>query len=33
MELGRRLVVAIGGNAILRDGQKGTAEEQLANLE
>jgi carbamate kinase len=33
MEIGRRLVVAIGGNAILRDGQKGTAEEQLANLE
>jgi carbamate kinase len=33
MELGRRLVVAIGGNAILRDGQKGTAQEQLANLE
>lgn len=32
MDLGRRLVVAIGGNAILRDGQKGTAEEQLANL-
>ncbi|MEM2869762.1 MAG: carbamate kinase [Thermoplasmata archaeon] len=32
MQLGRRVVVAIGGNAILRDGQRGTVEEQLANL-
>lgn len=28
----RTTVVAIGGNAILRDGQRGTSEEQLANL-
>jgi len=28
----RTTVVAIGGNAILRDGQRGTNEEQLANL-
>jgi carbamate kinase len=33
MNLGRRLVIAIGGNAILADGQKGTSEEQRANLE
>ena len=33
MNLGRRIVIAIGGNAILRDGQKGTSEEQRANLE
>jgi carbamate kinase len=33
MNLGRRLVIAIGGNAILADGQKGTNEEQRANLE
>ncbi len=28
----RTYVVALGGNAILRAGQKGTAEEQLHNL-
>ncbi|MGQ9582903.1 MAG: carbamate kinase [Thermoplasmatota archaeon] len=33
MSLGRKIVVAIGGNAILRDGQRGTAEEQRASLE
>ncbi|MBM4247965.1 MAG: carbamate kinase [Euryarchaeota archaeon] len=33
MNLGRRLVIAIGGNAILQEGQRGTAEEQRANLE
>jgi carbamate kinase len=33
MNLGRRIVIAIGGNAILQDGQKGTNEEQRANLE
>jgi carbamate kinase len=33
MNLGRRIVIAIGGNAILADGQKGTSEEQRANLE
>lgn len=33
MNLGRRVVIAIGGNAILADGQKGTNEEQRANLE
>jgi len=33
MNLGRRLVIAIGGNAILQDGQKGTSDEQRANLE
>ncbi|MCL6450189.1 MAG: carbamate kinase [Acetobacteraceae bacterium] len=30
--LAKRLVVALGGNAILEAGQRGTAEEQLANV-
>jgi carbamate kinase len=33
LNLGRRIVIAIGGNAILADGQRGTSAEQLANLE
>ena len=30
--MGKRVVVALGGNAILQPGQKGTAEEQRANV-
>lgn len=31
--MGKTIVVALGGNAILQDGQRGTAQEQYANLE
>ena len=31
--MGKTIVVALGGNAILRSGQRGTREEQYANLE
>ena len=31
--MAKTIVIALGGNAILQDGQRGTSEEQLANLE
>ena len=32
MEMNETLVIAIGGNAILKEGQKGTPQEQFENV-